>query len=426
MKSAALRTRLEPLKPKLDACVHCGLCLSACPTHLELGTEPDSPRGRIYLIRALAEGRITPTEGVLTHLDRCLDCRGCETACPSGVRYGEIIEGARAALEPERARTPFVRLARRLGLGSILSDRIALARVVAGLRWYHALGGARLVATFGFLLPAPLLRIAKMTPRLSGRAFSASTPEVVAAIGAARGRVGFFAGCVMDHTMAHVHEATVRILIRNGFDVVIPSTQVCCGALHVHNGDPGTARALARRNIEAFRGVDRIVQNSAGCGTQLREYGELLGDTEGAAVFANDCVDLSVFLTSIAPGARPPDRPLRPVNRRAVYDDPCHLIHAQRVSKEPRALLAAIPGLDILPLTEADLCCGAAGVYNLTQPELADRLLVRKVRHILASGADLVVTANPGCLLQLEAGLRAARSKVEVRHLAEVLDWAGW
>ncbi len=420
--------RLEAeLGDGIAQCVHCGLCLSACPTYVELGREMDSPRGRLYLLRALGEGRIEPTATVLEHLDLCLDCCGCETACPSGVEYGRIIEGARAILEPGRRRSWSGRAVRHLALRVLLPRRRLLAAAGWPLRLYRASGLRALARRSGALrlLPQRLRELEALAPEVRGPAFLADARVNRPARGPRRGRVALFAGCIMDHAMPEVHRATVRVLARNGYEVVVPRAQTCCGALHVHAGDRDTAQRLARRNVAAFAeaGVERVVVNSAGCGAQLREYAELLaGDpalADAARSLARATVDPSVLLAE-----QELERPTRRVPRRAVYDEPCHLLHAQGVSEQPRALLRAIPGLELVPLAESELCCGSAGVYNLTQPELARRLRRRKIEHIAAARADLVVTANPGCLLQLRAGVRERGLAVEVVHLVELLDRA--
>lgn len=420
--------RLEGLT---NQCVHCGLCLPTCPTHALLGTEMDSPRGRIYLIRALREGRIEPTDGTLTHLDRCLDCRACETACPSGVRYGAILEGARAALEPTRARPRATRALRQFAFRSLLPQRRWLRVGGHLLRLAHAVGLRRLAP----LLPTPLRRMALAAPTPRGGAFLEQTPELIPAIGVARGRVGLFVGCVMDQVHGDVHRATVSLLSRAGFEVAVPRGQTCCGALHAHNGDRSTARDLAAMNLAPFEGLDAVVINSAGCGAQLAELETLFPPHQATTreiarvrALAAKCVDLSVFLHRRVTFALPPATSRAPAEEIPIpvaYDAPCHLLHAQKEATAPLALLHRVPGIELRPLAESDWCCGAAGIYNLTQPGLADRLLHRKLDHIAASGARLVVTANPGCMIQLEAGLASRGMDVQVLHLAELLDRFG-
>lgn len=461
-----LAENLTRIRSEIDACVHCGFCLPTCPTYAELGTEMDSPRGRLYLIRALQESRIQPTEPVLRHLDRCLDCRACETACPSGVEYGHILEHTRAALERVRPRSRRSRLIRWFALQKLLPNRHRLSEARRALEIYQrsTLLGWMRGRGWMRLLPASMQRAESLAPRIHGRPFAEGRALRFDPAGRPRGLVGLFTGCVMDQTMGDTHRATARLLTRHGYAVLAVSGQTCCGALHVHNGDPDTARALLLQNARAFAqaGVDRIIVNSAGCGAQLREapglfqhlnpiavhplepepsssranadrpdrahsgsasaHREALDDLRSIEALARRSIDLTAFLAEVGfqpPRARDPETEAR---RRVVYDAPCHLHHAQKVTESPLELLRALPGIELLPLTESDMCCGAAGIYNLVQPSLSRRLLERKVDHILASGADVVVTANPGCLIQLEAGLRARDSRIEVRHIADFID----
>ena len=408
-------------------CVHCGFCLPSCPTYAELGQEPDSPRGRIYLIKALADGRIDLADSVAEHLSLCLGCRACETACPSGVPYGHLIEAGRAELEARRPGSAWRRLVRRVALTGVLPRPALLRALVGALRLYQRTGLQRLVRGSGVLrlLPAGLAASEALLPPLPSRGRGGALPEVVPARGPRRARVGLLHGCVQDVVFRAHNEATLRCLARQGAEVVVPRAQRCCGALHAHAGDPETARALARTTIAAFEaaGVEAVVVNAAGCGAHMKAYGHLLrGDPAWAAraeAFARQVVDVTEYL------ARAPlVGPLGPVPLRATYHDPCHLAHGQQVRAQPRALLGAVPGLELVDLAEAEMCCGSAGIYNLTEPAMAQRLLERKLRHVEATGARAVVTANPGCILQLAAGLGARRADVEVLHVVEVLDRA--
>jgi glycolate oxidase iron-sulfur subunit len=408
-------------------CVHCGFCLPTCPTYAELGQEPDSPRGRIYLIKALADGRLELADSVRGHLSLCLDCRACETACPSGVPYGQLIEAARAELERRDSGSPWRRTVRRVALQGLL-PRPALLRALAGaLRFYQRSGLQALVRGSGVLrlLPATLAASEALLPPLPPAAGRGPLPEQVPARGRRTARVGLLQGCVQDAVFRTHNEATIRCLARNGAEVVIPRAQRCCGALHAHAGDPEAARALARANVAAFEaaGVEAVVVNAAGCGAHLRAYGHLLRHDPAwaarGAAFARTVVDVTEFLAR-APLAGP----LGPVPLRATYHDPCHLAHGQRVRAEPRALLAAVPGVELTELRESEMCCGSAGLYNLTEPAMARRLLDRKIAHVRATGAAAVVTANPGCILQLAAGARAHGLPLEVLHVVEVLDRA--
>jgi glycolate oxidase iron-sulfur subunit len=411
----------------VDQCVHCGLCLAYCPTFSELGTEMDSPRGRIFLIKSLAEGRLTLGDATARHLSLCLDCRACETVCPAGVPYGRLIEAAKVAIERERPGGPGRRFFRWLNFALLLGHPRALALAAAALRAYQVSGLQALVRRSGFarLLPGTLAAWEALLPPLPPRAERAPLPPLVPAEGPPRARVAMLTGCVQSVLFGAHNRATARVLARAGCDVVIPEGQGCCGALHAHGGDHAGALALARRTIVAFEaaGADAVVVNTSGCGAHMKAYGQLLADdaawAERARRFAAAVQDVSEFLARV-----PPTGPLRPVRMTVAYHDPCHVVHGQKIRSEPRALLARIPELRVVELAEADWCCGSAGLYNLTQPEMAARLLERKVRHVLASGAEAVVTANPGCILQIQAGLRAHGARARVLHIVELLDLA--
>lgn len=392
-------------------CVHCGLCLEACPTYSVLGLEPDSPRGRIYLMRAMAEGRITDVATIRPHLDQCLDCRACETACPSGVRYGHILETVKADLAtsaPQRGFVPWL-------------TRTALAKLVARqrrLRWFFAFARAaevvglrRLAVAIG-LLPKTMDALVPRVPRraerrpLRGTFRPRSNP---------RGRVALFTGCVMEQVFGRINAQTKDLLVANGFEVVVPDTQACCGALLIHNGQIEAARELAARNVTAFAGFDHVVTNSAGCGAALREYGELLATDAGAAL-GESCVDVTAFLAERGLSATPARRDVT-----VAYDAPCHLCHAQRVHDAPLELLRQVPGLRLAPNPRAEDCCGSAGIYNLLHPKLAGEIGRRKAADLVATGADVVATGNPGCMMQIGAHLRAAASSQRVVHPVELL-----
>jgi glycolate oxidase iron-sulfur subunit len=409
----------------VNRCVHCGLCLPYCPTFSELGTEMDSPRGRIMLIKSLAEGRIKLTDSAAAHLDLCLGCRACETACPSGVPYGQLIEAGRAEMERQRPGGLPRRLFRWINFSVLLAHPPLLRLAASGLRFYQASGLRTLVRASNLLrlLPASVRHWEPLLPDLPSRADRAPLPEVTPAVGARRIRVGLLTGCIQQVAFGAQNHATARVLARNGAEVIAPRTQTCCGALHAHAGEHDTALALARRTIEAFEaaGVEHVIVNTSGCGAHMKAYGTLLeGDPTWrgrAARFAASVRDVSEFLA-----AEPLRGPLGEVRRTVTYHDPCHVAHGQKIRAQPRALLAQIPGLRVVELPEADWCCGSAGTYNLTQPEMATRLQARKVAHILATRADAVVTANPGCIIQILQGLRAKGSPVAVLHLVELLD----
>lgn len=411
----------------VNQCVHCGLCLASCPTFAELGTEMDSPRGRILLIKSLAEGRIGLGDATVRHLSLCLDCRACETVCPAGVPYGRLIEAARAEIERQRPGGPLRRAFRWLNLGFLLGSPRRLALAAAGLRVYQASGLQALARRSGLVrwLPGTLPAWEALLPDLPPAAARAPLPARIPAEGPARARVALLAGCVQSVVFGAHNRATARVLAKNGVEVVVPPAQGCCGALNAHAGDHARAVAMARRTIEAFEAaaVDTVVVNTSGCGAHMKAYGALLADdpawAERARRFAGTVRDVAEFLA-----AAPLRGPLDPVPLTVTYHDPCHVVHGQKIRSQPRQLLAQVPGLRVVDLPESDWCCGSAGIYNLTQPEMAARLLERKVRHVRGTGADAVVTANPGCILQIQAGLRAAGDARPVLHLVEVLDRA--
>ena len=401
----------------LSRCVRCGLCLEHCPTYTETGLETESPRGRLYLIKAIAEERIEATPTVVGHLDLCLQCRNCEAVCPSGVPYGRIMEGARAELLANRP--PLAWRLRALFLREVIARPRRMAAFATLLRLYRASGLRWLAERTPFLRERVIL-----APTISGRTFH-GRGVLARPHGAARGRVALLTGCIMPHAYGRVHEATVRVLARNGFEVVAPPGQACCGALHAHNGDRSTARDLARRNIDAFleAGVDAVVINSAGCGSAMKEYDELLADdpdyAEKAERLAGMVKDVTELLAEL-----PLERPSGRVEADVTYQDSCHLAHAQRITSAPRELLAAIPGLRLVEMAQPDRCCGSAGIYSLAHREMSLDLLDGKMREIAATGADVIATANPGCMAQIEAGLRRHRLPGRVVHVVELLDQA--
>ena len=414
-----------PSPDLLQRCVHCGFCLPTCPTYAVLGVEMDSPRGRIRLMETVWQGRVdVKSDPFEAHMYGCLDCRACETACPSGVEFGKLMEGARSQIEAARPRSLPERLIRLVAFRALLPRPAVLGPFVHFSVLSKRLGAAAVLRAVGTRVGLAR-RLAGLLDLVPDRVSSRALPALYPARGAQRGKVALFTGCVMRAAFADTNAATARVLSRNGFEVVVPGTQTCCGALHAHAGERADARVLARSNIASLEGldVDAFVVNAAGCGAALKEYGWLLKDdpvwSERATRFASRVKDAIQFLgdagLSEAPG---------PLSARVAYDDPCHLLHGQRIREQPRALLAAIPELKVMPLTEADWCCGSAGTYNVTQPELSAKLLERKVGHITASGAELVVTANPGCQMQIAAGLRAARAPVTVIHLMDLLDRA--
>jgi glycolate oxidase iron-sulfur subunit len=411
----------------VNQCVHCGLCLAYCPTFSELGTEMDSPRGRIFLIKSLAEGRIDLTDSSVEHLSLCLDCRACETVCPAGVPYGRLIEAAKAEIERRRPGGLVRRAFRWTNFGLLLGHPRMLALAAAGLRLYQASGLQSLVRRSGVvrLLPGTLSAWEALLPPLPPAADRTPLAALTPAEGERRGRVAMLTGCVQAVVFGGHNRATARVLAKNGWDVLAPPEQGCCGALNAHGGDHARALDMARRTIDVFEraGVEAVVVNTSGCGAHMKAYGTLLADdpayAERARRFAASVRDLSEFLAMT-----PLRGPLEQVPMTVTYHDPCHVVHGQKIRSAPRQLLAQIPGLRLVDLKESDWCCGSAGIYNLTQPEMATRLLHRKVGHVRATGAEAVVTANPGCILQIQQGLREAGSSVRVLHLVELLDRA--
>ena len=397
-------------------CVHCGLCLSACPTYRATGREQSSPRGRVYLFRGVAEGRI-PLAGVVAeeaHL--CLGCRACETACPSGVSYGPMLEQVRAEIADAGLRRGPASWLERFALRQIVPRPRRLRLAVDLLAVAQRLRLDRLAAR---LLPGGLGALAGQLPRVPPRAARQPLPETIPAEGEQRGRVGLFVGCVMPELFGDVNAATARVLARNGFEVVVARGQGCCGALHAHAGDEGFARELARRNVSAFAeaGVEKVVVNSAGCGAALQEAGAWLG-AEGEAL-ARASVDPCVLLDEA--GLRAPERSL---SVRVCYDDPCHLVHGQQVHDAPRRLLEAVPGVELVPHREATSCCGAAGIYNLTHREMSQQVLARKLDALAEADPDVISSGNPGCLMQLAQGVAERSLRARVVHPMVLLDEA--
>ena len=401
-----------PDLPDLDAlrgCVHCGICLPQCPTYRVLGEEMDSPRGRLYLIRAAAEGRLALTETFGRHLDLCLGCRACESACPSGVPFGSLLEATRSQF---RRRASSDSLLSRL-IFSVFPEPARLRVLLAPLKLYQRSGLQDFVRRSGALRRFP--RLAAMDALLPDVPDAVPLPERIAAVGPSRGRVGLLTGCVQRHLYPRVNHDTARLLALAGWDVVIPRDQGCCGALDLHAGRLDELRARARRLAASFPAdVDFIVTNAAGCGSAMKEYGHWLPDEGDVLRLAGRTRDVTELLA----GA---ELPLGPVDLTATYHDACHLAHGQRIRREPRALLARVPGLRLVDLGESELCCGSAGIYNLLEPEMADRLLERKLDRIVETGARTVVTANPGCMLQIAKGARARGLDLEVLHPVEVL-----
>ncbi len=405
-------------------CVHCGLCLTSCPTYRATGRETSSPRGRVYLMRGLAEGRLKDPQLLEEEAFLCLGCRSCETACPSGVRYGEMLEHTRDAIRSGQFETGsgqtsspgFAVRIERFALRQIVPKAGRLAAMVSLLSLVQKLGLDRLAAK---ILPARLADMVSLLPAIPPAAERKRLPAFTPAEGERRGRVALFEGCIMPEFFGRVNDAARLVLSRAGYEVVIPETQGCCGALQAHSGDLDFARDLARTNVSVFGGgdLDAIIVTSAGCSASMREAEHWIGD-DGAEM-ASGVRDILEFLDEV-------DAQLTfsPLPKRVCYDDPCHLIHAQGIAAGPRRLFEKIPELELVPHANPEACCGAAGIYNLTQPEMSKRVLSPKVEALVAAKPEIVSTANPGCAMQISAGLTEAGLDVPVFHPIELLEEA--
>jgi glycolate oxidase iron-sulfur subunit len=405
--------------PELDKCIQCGFCLAHCPTYRILSVETESPRGRIHLVEAAAQGRIPIDRRFEEHMYVCLGCRACETVCPSGVRFGTIIEAARAEIGP--GGSPLARRLTLLALRHLMPYPARLRRGAALLRFYQR-SGLRGLARALHLVPRRLAEMETLLPPVPDRFFDPAQ-EVFPAIGPRRARVGLLSGCVMSVMFADLNEATVRVLQRNGCEVVVPRAQTCCAALNLHSGEREQARAMARQNIETFlaAGVDAVIINAAGCGSASKEYDVLFRDdpayVERATRYSRLCRDISEFLVELGLVGT-----LGEVRARVTYQDPCHLVHGQHIRHQPRELLRRIPGLELVEMEGSDRCCGSAGIYNLTQPAFSRQILEEKIAALSQTGADVVVAPNPGCMLQIASGARAHGLSIHVHHLIDLLD----
>lgn len=430
-----------------EQCIHCGMCLQNCPTYVTLGKEADSPRGRIQLMRAVSDGRIELDGAFRDHLDLCLSCLSCQTACPSGVQYGTLIDTVRLSLAEKYTPGRIEKLVRWFGLQQFMPYLGRLRFAAKLFRLYQLVGLQKLVRAVN-RLPKNLKAMEAILPPLPANHFDYSKP--VPAIGQKRGTVAFFYGCLQDAFLGDVNQATIRVLQRNGYEVRFPQSQTCCGAAHDHTGDADGARVLARKNIDAFLhsspfgdggrwhvsdaaqtpqdgraieggGYDAIINNAGGCGAMLKEYAHLLAEdpayAERAKQFVSQVQDISEFLAKNLARA-----PRGAINARVTYSDSCHLRNKQKVVKQPRELLKQIPGIELIEMQSPDRCCGSAGVYNLMQVDSADEILDTRMQDIAATNADIIVTTNTGCHLQLIYGVRKAGLKARVAHLVELLD----
>ncbi len=441
----------------LRQCIHCGFCLPVCPTYAVLGIEMDSPRGRIYQMRAVADGKLSLSDEFIEHMDCCVGCRACETACPSGVQYGKLIEAAQEHIQLNRTASAHNEVSDHKDSNNIekreeptaalqktllrlfffrvmLRSRAVLSLVFGGLKLYQRSKLQAIVHKSGLFdvinnLPGPFqgkLRVPEaLVADAQGDILPRQLPEITPAIGMQRYRVGFISGCIMDQTFRAVNEATMRVLAANGCEVVTPAQQSCCGALHVHSGEAEQGRALARQNIDVFAAYDCdfIVINSAGCGSTLKEYDHLLRDdpdyAQKAEVFSTKTVDIHEFLAAYGR-----DVAMGRLQRTIAYHDACHLLHGQKIKQQPRQLLQAIPGITLIDLKESDWCCGSAGIYNITNQSMAQELLERKMNNIEATGVDTIATGNPGCMMQIAMGARQRGISLEIVHPIQLIDEA--
>jgi glycolate oxidase iron-sulfur subunit len=418
-------------KPEYDdysRCVHCGLCANNCPTYRLWGREADSPRGRIRQIQLVDQGRLELGDSFVTHIDRCLNCRNCETVCPSGVEYGKILELARAQIEQKYKRPWASRLARDFVYRKLLPYPKRIAAVARGLKLYQRSGLAALARGTGILILLGLSERERLLPKIDSEFFFGELGKTYPARGEKRARVAFFVGCVAQVTFSELNRATIRVLQANGCEVVVPAEQSCCGALAAHAGVRDVAREMARKNFGAFLGAggggfDAIVTNSAGCGSTLKEYGHLFeagtADAAKAEKFAAKMRDVTEFLAELGVTAK-----LNPVRMRVTYQDSCHLVHGQKIREAPRQLIRAIPGVELVEMPMSDLCCGSAGVYNVTETKTSLELLDHKMDSVAETKAQAIVTANPGCILQLRAGAAKRKTGQEVMHVVELMDRA--
>ncbi len=416
-------------KPSADIirdCIHCGFCLAACPTYLQTGNELDSPRGRIHLMNSASNGEI-PLEGSLVkHLDLCLGCLACEPACPSGVKYGSLIEAGRSQIERRYERSAFDRFYRS-AIFSLFPYHQRLKLMLPLFYVYQKLGLRSLVRTTGIVgrISKKLSKMEEMLPEVSSPAFPRELPGLIPAKGKKRYRVAMLTGCVQSVFFSKTNEATARVLAENGCEVLVPQHQSCCGALSVHSGRLEEGRKFARLTIKAFEelDVDAIVINSAGCGSTMKEYGEILKDdpeySDRARALSEKTKDVMEFLYDIGLVGE-----LTELDMRVTYQDACHIGHAQRIKEQPREVIKQIPGLEFIEMPESDLCCGSAGIYNLVQPEMSQGLLERKMSNVRQNNVDYLVAGNPGCLLQIQNGIKSEGLNIKTAHPIELLDWS--
>ncbi len=416
----------QPSWELISTCVHCGLCLNHCPTYKTLGLEMDSPRGRIYQVLQVNEGKMELGESFVTHIDRCLGCLACETACPSGVQYGRIVERARAQIEQKYHRPAKSRFLRGFFYRKVLRNFSLLSKTARLVRFYQRSGAQAALRKMGVLRLLGVAELDTLSPAIDREFFFSEIGKTFPAAGERRGKVAFIAGCINNVAFSHLNRATVNTLVQNGIEVHIPAGQSCCGALHAHAGFREEARELARNNIKVFLSgdYDAIVTNAAGCGSNLKEYHDLLEHDPEFAGRAQEFVgkvrDITEYLAQI--GLRPP---VKKIEQPVIYQDPCHLANAQRIRSAPRDILKAI-GCQVIEIPHPDQCCGSAGVYNVAQNELSMRILAAKMDDIgsAAAKATMLITANVGCMIQLRAGAEMRGLQLPVKHVVELLSEA--
>lgn len=414
-----------PSREKILDCVHCGLCLPTCPTYVELGTEMDSPRGRVYLIRQVEEGKLGITDSFVNHMSTCLVCRACETACPSGVQFGSLMERARGQIERHYRRPLASRLARFLGYRLVLPNQRALRAVVTLIGLYQRSGLQALARKAGLVRLAGRENAQReaLLPEIPPLSERTPLPEFTPARGDRRGKVALLAGCIMQEVFQATNRATIRVLSENGWDVVVPRAQGCCGALHVHEGELEQGKALARRGVAAFEAAsaDHVVTNVSGCGSVMKEWGELLEHDPEWAERAKRLASRVRDVSEVLAGGGPLRGRLGRLDLRVAYHEACHLAHAQKVRQDPRTILKQIPGVTLTEIRESDWCCGSAGVYNIVHPDLSMRILDRKMSRVAEVKADVLATGNPGCLIQIQKGMARAGLDIPVAHPVDLL-----
>jgi glycolate oxidase iron-sulfur subunit len=413
-----------PTWPLLSKCVHCGLCLNHCPTYRTLGMEMDSPRGRIYQMVQVHDHQMEIGDSLALHIDRCLGCLACETACPSGVQYGRIVERARAQIETNYRRPFLSRAVRGFFFGKVLHNLRLLDRMAKLVRFYQRSGMQTLLRKTGVLKLVGAADLDRLSPQIDSQFFFSEIGKTFPAVGERRGKVAFLAGCINNVAFSHLNRATVKVLTENGIEVHIPAGQGCCGALDAHAGFREDARKLARRNIEVFLAgdYDAIVTNAAGCGSLMKEYDDLLEHdpqySGRAREFTAKVKDVTEYLAQVGLRA-----PRKMIEQSVIYQDPCHLLHAQKIKSQPRELLKAI-GCNLVEIPHADQCCGSAGVYNVVQNELSMKILDAKMDDISSVKADMLATGNVGCMIQLRAGIDQRKMNLPVKHVMELLEEA--